>query len=145
MRWHEFTRTAIWDLRKWLHTRRGRQTAFWLSSRGKDLTPAAGISGTTITVFSDIVSRPAPFDIDITDTSGNSSYRQVSDSVAGSPVNGRPTVDLTINSTLTLSLPEIKQISYMRCARFDADRIELEHRASAGTAVQVPCIEVPVP
>jgi hypothetical protein len=47
MRWHEFTRAGLWEVRQWMHSRRGRQKAFWLSSRGRDFEPAANISGTT--------------------------------------------------------------------------------------------------
>jgi len=145
MRWHEFSRRDIWELRRWLHSRRGRQKVFWLSSRAKDLEPADDISGTTVTVFSTVGLRPPPYDIDVTENDGTSSYRQVTDVVAGTPIGGRQTVDLTIDSSLAVSLSDIKRISYLRCARFDSDRIELEHGAAAGTSVSVPCIEVPVP
>jgi hypothetical protein len=135
MRWHEFSAAEIWDVRGWLHSRKGRQKAFWLSSRAKDLEPVSDISGTTATVYGPV--RAAPFDIDV-----DGQYRQVTNVAPGSPVNGRETAVLTI-ADLTAS--NIQRISFLRCARFDADRIEIEHQAAGGASIQVPCIEIPVP
>lgn len=149
MRWDETSSQDIYSLRQWLHSRRGRQKAFWLSSRGKDFEPADDISGTTVTIYAldgiTGLGRSIFFDIDITSTSGVSYYRRVSLAVPGTPISGRSTIDMTIDSSLTIALGDIKRISVMRCARFDSDRIELLHRAAVGTAVQVPCVEIPEP
>lgn len=149
MRWHELTPAGIYGLRQWLHSRRGRQKAFWLSSRGHDFEPADDISGTTVTIFAlDGISglgRSVFFDIDITTYDDVSYYRRVSLAVPGTPVGGRSTIDMTIDSMITLSLGSIKRISVLHCARFESDRIELLHRASIGTVVQVPCVEIPEP
>jgi len=143
MRWHRFTRADVYSLRQWLHSRKGRQKAFWLSSFGKDLTPASSISGTTLQVYNDILARPAPFDLEIV---GKSTHRvQVTAAATGADVNGRPTANLTLDTSVTEDLSDIQRISYLMCARFDADRIELEHAAKGGTVVQVPCREIPVP
>jgi hypothetical protein len=138
MRWHEFTAANILTLKQWIYSRRGRQKAFWLSSRGKDLEPVGSVSGTTLTVYS----RPglpdlAGFDIDV-----DGDYRQVTAVAAGTPVGGRDTLDLTIAA---LTNPSIQRISFLRCSRFNSDRVEFLHRAGEGMAVQVPCIEIPVP
>jgi len=143
-RWHKFTDADVFSLRQWLHSRRGRQKAFWLPSYAKDLTPAQPISGTTVTVYNDILGRSS-FDIEIAHKDGTVYRRQVTASSAGAPVNGRPTADLTIDSSVTINLDDIARISYLVCSRFDADRVELEHRAKGGTVVQMPCREVPVP
>lgn len=145
MAWKEQGVANIYALRQWLHSRRGRQKAFWLSSRGHDFEPAGAISGTAVTVY-----RPpgaptlaTPFDIDVTEQDGTSNYRKVTAVADGTPVGGRATLSLTIDSTLTAS--SIKRISRMRCARFDSDRIELSHIAPGVVSVRVPCVEVPVP
>ena len=147
MRWHETTRADIYALRQWIHSRRGKQKAFWLSSRGNDFEPAASISGTTVKVFAvdGLIDRAVPFDIDVTGTNGTSYYRRVTLLSAGTPVGGRSTINMTIDSALSVALANIKRISEFRCARFDADRIELQHMAVAGVSVSVPCIEIPVP
>jgi hypothetical protein len=141
MRWHKFTDDDKFDLRQWLHSRMGRLKAFWLSTRGNDLTPVS-LSGTTLTVYNDILARPAEYDLEIV-VNGTSYYRQVTNVVAGTDVNGRSTVDLTIDSSISSDLPS--RVSMLQCVRFDSDRIELEHGAKAGMQVQVPVKEVPVP
>jgi hypothetical protein len=143
-RWHKFTRPDVFSLRQWLHSRRGKQKAFWLPTYAKDLTPAQSISGTTVTVYNDILGRSG-FDVEIAHKNGTVYRRQVTGSSVGSPVNGRSTADLTIDSSVTIDLDDIARISYLICCRFDADRVELEHRAKGGTVVQMPCREVPVP
>jgi len=145
MRWHEFTAQGLFELRQWLHSRRGRQKVFWFSSRGHDLEPAANIAGTTATVFRQGVMRPESYDIDVTTKAGVSTYHQVTAVANGTDVSGRLTTDLTITPALTLTLANISRISYLRCTRFDADRVELQHSPSGGTQVQMPCIEVPLP
>lgn len=141
MRWHVLTKAQTYSLRQWLHSRKGRQKAFWLSTNAKDLECHA-ISGTTVTVFNDILARPLGYDIEVV-SGGTSYYRRVTNVAAGSDVSGRPTVDLTVDSSLPVS--DADRVSYLVCSRFDADRIELRHSAGEGVVVAVPCREIPVP
>ena len=141
MRWHKFTREDIFDLRQWISSRRGRQKAFWISSHAQDY-EVASISGTTVTVFNEIVSRSAEFDIEIVD-SGDVYYRNVESLAAGPTVDGRQTVEMTIDTSVPITTAS--RISNLMCARFNADRIDFNHGGKAGTIVQVPCLEVPIP
>ena len=141
MRWHLFNQSDLYALRQWLHSRKGRQKAFWLPTYAKDLEPAS-ISGTTVTVYNDVLARPAGYDIEI--YSGGTKYqRQVTAAASGTPVGGRSTVDLTIDSSVPVS--DAERISYLICSRLDSDRIELNHTNGAGTVIAVPCREIPVP
>lgn len=148
MRWHLFTRAEQFALRGWLHYRRGRQKAFWMSSRGKDLEPADNITATTVIVFAlpglTGLGRTEAFDIEVK-TASTSHYRRVTGLTAGTPVGGRSTINMTIDSSMSVSLAAIERISYLRCTRLDADRIELLHQAAGGMSVQVPMIEIPTP
>lgn len=153
MRWHVFTAADKYNLRRWIHSRRGKQKVFWLSSVAHDFTlaTAIGASSTVITVFKlpgiDDLGRDQAFDIEIKTAAGVHYYRQVTSATPGSPVGGQSTISLTISSSLgsSVSLAQIERISFLRCTRFESDRIEFSHRASSGTVVQVPCIEVPIP
>jgi hypothetical protein len=141
MRWHTLTGSELYALRQWLHSRKGRQKAFWLSTSAKDL-ECSSISGTTVTVFNDILARPSGYDIEI--YSGGTKYqRQVTGVSAGTDVGGRPTVDLTINSSVPVS--DAERISCLICSRLDSDRIEITHENGAGAVIAVPCREVPIP
>jgi len=151
MRWQVFTAAEIQALRAWVASRFGRWLAFWQSTWQNDLKAAAdiGSSATTLRVFAPpgttSLGRTA-FDLEITSTAGTF-LRQVTNAAAGPVVGGRPTIDLTLASALgvAVTVASFVRISYLRCARFDADRIELLHRPGEGLAVSVPCIEVPVP
>jgi len=144
MSWRVTTPEEYYELLQWLHSRRGRQKVFWLSSRGHDFElSTATISGTSILVYR----RPgltaldlADFHIDITNAAGVSIYRMVTAVTVTSSLNGRARLALTISASASVSSP--RRISMMRLTRFDADRIELDHRAGEGTTVKVPCIEV---
>lgn len=151
MRWQVFTKPEIDALRAWVASRYGRWLAFWQSSWQNDLKVAAdiGASATTLRVFAPpgttSLGRTA-FDLEIATPSGIF-LRQVTNASAGTAVNGRPTINLTLSSSLGVAVTAAAfgRISYLRCARFAADRIELLHRPGEGLAVSVPCIEVPVP
>jgi hypothetical protein len=144
MSWRVTTAADRYELLQWLHSRRGRQKVFWLSSRGHDFElSTATVSGTSILVYR----RPgltaldlADFHIDITNTSDVSIYRKVTAVTVTSSLNGRARLALTISASASVAKP--KRISMMRLSRFDADRIELDHRGVEGTTVKIPCIEV---
>jgi hypothetical protein len=76
---------------------------------------------------------------------GTSHYRRVSNVSAGSPVGGRATSNLTISSSLTVLLSDIRRISLLRCCRLDSDRVEIEYIGAGNAVVAVPCIETPEP
>lgn len=133
---------GTFDLRQWLHSRKGKQKAFWFSTRGKDLTPVS-LSGTTLTVYNDILLRPAPFDVEIIGDDGVTYRRQVDSAVTGTPNQGRPTADLTLDSSV--SATGASRVSILHCVRFDSDRAEMEHNAGGYVRLSMPCREVPVP
>lgn len=151
MRWHVFGAADISALRAWIASRYGRWLAFWQSSWQADLVAAADITSvaTTLRVFAPAGTTSlgrTTFDLEIQSAAGVF-LRRVTGVSAGPAVSGRPTFDLTIDSALgsAVTAAQFGRISYLRCARFNADRIELLHRPGEGMAVSVPCIEVPVP
>lgn len=146
MRWHAKTASELNSLRYFLHSRKGRWKSFWLSSFGRDflLSTAISAADTSIQVFQPLNMSDlglTTFDIEIL-RSGVSYYRRVTSYSDGGVVNGRPTLLLNIDSNLGVNLSGADRISMLKCLRFDADRLELEHRARGGSTVRVPCIEV---
>lgn len=143
MRWHVFGRPAAWALRQWLHSRKGRQRAFWLSTWARDFELAAtiGAADTVISVrrFPALATLRAGFDVEIRTTAGAVYRRQVG-TPAVSGANWQIPIGAALGASVTAA--QLARISMLRCLRFDADRIELLHRAGAGMAVSVPCIEV---
>lgn len=151
MRWHATRPEDVAAQRAWICSRYGRWLAFWLPSWQRDLTAAAnvGSSDTTLRVFAPKGATSlgrTTCDLEI-ETTGTLYRRRITAASAGPSVSGRPTIDLTMDSPfgVAVSVAAFGKISYLRCVRFDADRIEFLHRARAGIAVTIPCIEVPVP
>lgn len=151
MRWHALKPAEITALRAWIASRYGRWLAFWFSSWQRDFVAAANVGSgdTTLRVFAPKVVTTlghTAFDLEIQAPAGVQ-YRRVTNVSAGPAVSGRPTLDLTMDSALgtAVSAAAFGRISYLRCVRFDADRIEFLHNTGEGVAVSVPCIEVPVP
>ncbi|MFN4063441.1 MAG: hypothetical protein ACK4JA_04540, partial [Parazoarcus communis] len=148
MRWRVFGACAASSLRAWLHSRRGRQRAFWLSSRGRDFLPADDLvaADTEITVQAlpalDALARES-FDVELVTTAGAMLHRQVTGWRLDS--NGNVVLELAEPIGADIPATAVRRLSWLRCVRFDADRIELTHRAAAGVEVAVPCVEVPVP
>jgi len=150
MRWHALTRSDIRRNRGWIFSRKGKLKAFWLPSFQNDMTAASGISSssTTLTVFAPEKALDLggeSFDIEI---AGLSLYRRrVTNVTVGSPVGGKRTLDLTLDTPLGVThlVSQLGRINFLRCVRFDADRIEFSHGVAAGVSVAIPCIEVPVP
>lgn len=151
-RWHVFSRADTYTLRRWIYSRYGRQKAFWASSRMQDFVLAVTISsiGTVLTVFAPSgvtdLGRTS-FDIEIRTIGGTLYQRQITNVAVGTPVNGLPTLNLTISSAfgVQLAATDIDRISYLRCLRFNADRLELLHRRDRGMAIAVQCMEINVP
>lgn len=148
MRWRVYGHCDHARLRAWLHSRRGRQKAFWMSTRGADFIPATDIGALAITLTVgalpglQALAREA-FDIELATHAGDIFRRQVLSWFTDS--DGRIVLELAEPLGVDVQADDVRRISWLRCVRFNADRIELVHRAAAGVQVAVQCIEVPVP
>lgn len=138
IRWQSQDMGAFYTTIEWVHSRKGRQKAFWCSTLNKDLTIAENISGTTVTV-SDITRVDVPFHIEI--VSGSTSYYREVTAIAE---NSDGDFDLTIDSSLTLNAVDVDRISFLICSRFDTDSIEIRHEPTY-SSVQISCVEIPEP
>lgn len=151
MRWQVFSQAEIQALRAWVASRYGRWLAFWQSTWQSDLVAADDLlsSETILRVFAPAgassLGRSA-FDLEI-QTRAGVFLRRVTAVADGPAISGRPTFALLLDSAIgtSVTVAQFGRISYLRCARFNADRIELLHRPGEGLAVSIPCIEVPVP
>ena len=150
MRWHAFSAADQRLLRQWIFSRAGRAKAFWRSTWSNDLSAAAdlGAADTALRVFLPTGAASlgtSNFDLEL---HGHALYRRrVTAVAAADAVDGRPTVTLGLDAPLGAahSAAQLARIRFLKCLRFDADRIEFLRVPGAGVAVQVPLIEVPVP
>ena len=150
MRWHAISPEDVAARRAWICSRYGRWLAFWLPSWQKDLVSAANVGyADTTRVFAPkgtISLGRTTFDLEI-ETTTTVYYRRITAASASPTVDGpahhRPDNEQRLRRCRIPS--QFGRISYLRCVRFDADRIEFLASARAGVAMTVPCIEVPVP
>jgi len=138
IRWHHLDMADMYTVIKWIHTRKGRQKAFWLSTVADDLEIAGNISGTTLPV-EHYIRTDFPIDVDILSTSGVHYFRRVTAATPSGNI-----VNLTMTSTLSLTQANVARISFLLCSRFASDSIDVSHRPGLGV-IQIPCIEIPEP
>lgn len=147
MRWQVFDRCEYRALRRWLYSRKGRRKSFWLSSRNADFTPLVDLGSAD----DSIVVRPLldaellspareSFDIEVVTAGGDSIRREVAEWEIDS--DGRLVLSFDAAVGMDVAIGAVRRISYLRRVRFNADRIEISHRAGAGKQIAVPCIEI---
>lgn len=144
IQWQKFGHADSIELKKWVATRYGMQKAFWAPTFQQDLEPADSFSGSEIQVFNDIISKDAPFHIEIADKNGGIYRREVISIVSSSEyVDGRVTVYLEIDSPVNISHSNISRISYLLYCRFNSDRAEFSHSAPNTMRLNMSCVEAP--
>ncbi|WP_137703255.1 hypothetical protein [Marimonas lutisalis] len=131
--------TARWSRRRWLHTMRGRQRAFWLPTWGRELVLQAPVTSSATSVIVAATAEPGVwigrhvmFDI----TSGPV-FREITNAIYDA---------LGIRLTIAApgkSIPSTTPIHLLTRVRLDTDRIELEHFADR-TEFAASLIETPV-
>lgn len=134
-------KAGLWTFRKWLHSRMGKQKAFWLPSWNKDFVVVADITALAVLIAVQDVDASlyvsVPFDIMLKTTDGNIQYRRVSNI---SRVDGIEY--LTIDSAVgAITTAEVDICCLMALCRLNADKIELNH--DTHTKTTIPVIEVP--
>lgn len=140
------SRAAVWAVRQWLHSRRGRQKAFWLPSFSTDavLAQPTGVNPATLTVNYIGIGRfyHSALDLLIWLTDGTKHYVQVIDSEID--VNGNELLALSAAITSPGIDPEdVRQISIMSLVRLDADTVKITYDAAGYATMTVPAIGVP--
>lgn len=137
-------RAATWRMRRWLHSRRGKQRSFWLPSWNPDLIilEDVGSTGSSITV------RPIgyPLYYGITDimvelVSGARLFARV---LSGSTdPDGNEVLALSSAFGTAFETSEIAFCCFMKHVRLDADRADIQHSYAGRASTSVAVTEVP--
>ncbi len=158
MGWDTLDRQALWDLKRWLHTKRGKFQGFWLPSWNNDLQVISNISPGSV----QIIVRAAgyvgaePFDVMLLGRDGSTHYMQVD---GGSAYGGwglaygeaygsssdLEVLDLHAAAGFTMAAADVLGVSILTFSRFDADRVEIKRRAAREASVSVPVRGIPLP
>ena len=139
-------RAAVWSIRQWLHSRRGRQKAFWLPSFNRDavLAQPTGVNPATLTINYIGVGRfyHSALDLLIWLANGTKHYVQVVDSAVD--VNGNEVMVLSAAITSPSIAPaDVRQISILSLVRLDADTVTITYDAAGYATMTVSAIGVP--
>lgn len=158
MGWDTLDRQALWYLKRWLHTKRGKFQGFWLPSWNNDLQVISNISPGSV----QIIVRAAgyvgaePFDVMLLGRDGSTHYMQVD---VGSAYGGwglaygeaygsssdLEVLNLHAAAGFTMAAADVLGVSILTFSRFDADRIEIKRRAAREASVSVPVRGIPLP
>jgi hypothetical protein len=129
---------ARWTRRRWLHSLRGRQRAFWLPTWGRELVLQEPLTAASTSMVvgpiadpGSLVGRQVMFDLP-----AGPIFREIT-GAAFDALGHR--LDIAAPGVL---VPAETPVHFLTRVRLDADRIELEHTATR-TEMSVAVIEVP--
>lgn len=137
-------RAARWSARKWIHSRRGRQKAFWLPSWNPDLVilDDVGPTGASLTV------RPIGYplyygvkDVMIQLNDGTRIFSRVLG--AAVDVNGNEVLSLEAPVSTGFAAADVALACFMSHVRFNSDRVEISHSYAGRATASVPVTETP--
>lgn len=143
--WSAQSRTALWSMLYWLHSRKGRWKSFWVSSWNNDFTITHEIASSDTSIeIADIGVRTwgvFPFDIVILTDAGARIYKRVTGAIAGT--SGHEVLGLSSAVGSNLYTWNIESTSVLTRMRFDSDRIEVQHGAAGLVMATAQVVEVP--
>jgi len=125
----EESREQIWFWKEWMHSRAGKHTRFYFASQSKDFIPLKGIDSTdgSITVQDYEYRNFYNFalgkrDIVIFAHTGEIFYRRITSAVSTTP--GEELLGIDAPTGFTITLANLKLISFLHPCRVDADSME---------------------
>ena len=138
------TRAERWEKRKWLHSRRGKQAAFWLPSWNEDLVVLedVGAAGAALTVSP--IEYPLYYgvkDIMIQLKSGTRLFARVLSGATDPDGNEVLSLGAAVGTAFTVS--EVDFVCFMSHVRFDTDTIEISHGHAGRAVASIPVTETP--
>lgn len=123
--------SSLFDLKQWIYTLKGRQKAFWIHSHKADIEPATSISSGSFSAFNtfgiSMVDYMLNRHVAIIQFDGTVSLAFISGISSGIIVQGRQTVNITLDQALNINLSDIKYISELQLCRLDVDRVDITH------------------
>lgn len=138
------TRAQRWAARQWIHSRRGRQKAFWLPSWNRDLNSLVDVSAAATSLTCSPIGYPLYYgvkDIMIQLTDGSRYYNRV----LSATTDGNGDEILSLESAVGVDLPvaDIDMICFMSHVRFDTDKVDIRHDYAGRAVISIPVKETP--
>uniref|UniRef100_A0AAU8GRU9 Tail assembly protein n=1 Tax=Pseudomonas phage PAKlein3 TaxID=3230132 RepID=A0AAU8GRU9_9VIRU len=137
-------RQERWRARRWLHSLRGKQKAFWLPTWNPDLIllEDVGSAGTTLTVSP--VGYPLYYgvkDIMIQLKNGTQIFSRVLG--GATDPNGNEILSLDGPVGVDFTVQEVEFICFLSHVRLNSDRIDIRHDYAGRAVTSIPVVETP--
>lgn len=143
--WYCADRSELWNLRRWLHSRKGQQKNFWAPSWNADVTVTRDIYGGDATIeitacnFASTFTTPCDFAIIAPD--GGIWPVRVTGATSGGP--GKELLSLSEAFSGAVSLANIAKTCKLTLSRFATDSIDINHLTGGQATVAVAVVEDP--
>lgn len=141
---HTLTREELWSVRRWLHSKKGKQKTFYVLSWNNDLNLVTDLTTASSTLYVDSVKYSVyyrPMSLAIVKKDGSILLYEVISCVDNN--DGTEAVLLSTQVGQDILVSEVEKISFVYHVRADVDRIELKHMTNRETTIVIPIIEVP--
>lgn len=122
------TRQSIWQLRQWIHARRGKQKSFWLPSWNNDLEVVQTVSSAATAITVKPISYSLFYtvkDIMIKLLNGAEIYLRIMS--ASTDINGNEVLALSTSVGYDFNTTDVDFICFMSHCRLDTDQITINH------------------
>lgn len=138
------TRAQRWDARKWLHSRRGRQKAFWLPSWNNDLTITQNVGSAASAIYVSPIGYPLYYsikDIFIQLYDGTQIFARVTG--ATTDVSGDEILSLSAPTGYDFTPSDVEFITFISHVRLNSDKIRITHDYAGRAITSIPVMETP--
>lgn len=138
------TRQDIWNLRRWIHARRGRQRGFWLPSWNRDLVILNDVVPTASALTVLPIGYPLYYRIkDIMIQLRNGTRLFVRATSGATDTDGNEVLFLDAQVGTGFAAADVEFACFMTHCRFDSDRVTFRHDEAGRVTVSIPITETP--
>lgn len=138
------TRQDIWNLRRWIHARRGRQRGFWLPSWNRDLVIVEDVGPTASALTVLPIGYPLYYSIkDIMIQLRNGTRLFVRATSGATNPDGNEVLAMAEQVGTGFAAADVEFACFMTHCRFDSDRVTFRHGEAGRVTVSIPIAETP--
>lgn len=137
------TYQSIWNLRTWLHARKGRQRSFWLPSWNRDIIITNDVISTDTRITIENIGYSLYYsvkDIMIVLNNGTKIFKRI---LSGNEIPGGEELTLSEAIGTSFNTTDVDFISFISHVRLDSDEITLSHDSNKTVKMSVTVKETP--
>ena len=138
------SRADLWNLRRWIHARRGRQRSFWLPSWNRDLVILEDVGSTASALTVQNIGYTLYYGVkNIMIQLRNGSRVFVRSTMGSVNPDGNEVLTLDAQVGVSFAAADVDFACFMSHARFDTDRVSFRHGDAGRVTVSIPIAEAP--